>query len=77
MPYTRQIADVETQIEALLATLRMSRQNGDRKKSRHKLLAQLARCKAERTRLMMHQRLAEETQRPPAAPAPHILDRPK
>lgn len=55
MPFKRRIADVELKIDVLRETLeamRKARRNG---KTLDKLLGQLARLNADRTRLMMHQ----------------------
>ena len=63
MPYRRQIAEVEVQIAELLAVLRDSRSSRkiSAASTRDKLLAQLARLNAERTRLMLRQRLVERS----------------
>ena len=58
MPFKKRIAEVEQSIEEARAALEMLRRgvgkSRDKSKQR-KLLAELARLKSERTRLMMHQ----------------------
>jgi hypothetical protein len=62
VPYGRKIADVDLQIAELLAVLSEKRGYAKDKGEQDKLLAQLARLKAERTRLMLRQRVHEQSQ---------------
>lgn len=55
MPYKLRISDLDSKIEALRATLQDIRESRGTKAEQEKLLAKLARLKAERTRLMMRQ----------------------
>ena len=57
MPYKQQIAEMGHSIERVLAILEVLRAKGGRQSRIEKLLGQLARLKAERVRLMDHQRL--------------------
>lgn len=55
MPNRQKIAHVDRKIESLHAALDAMRGDRKAKGDRDRLLAQLARLKAERTRLMLHQ----------------------
>jgi len=57
MPQRPQIADMELSIERLRASIDALRAKGGRPSRIEKLLGRLARLKAERMRLMDHQRL--------------------
>ena len=60
MPYRAKIADVERSIEELLASMVAMRAKGATIAAIDPMLGQLARLRAERLRLLEHQRLASE-----------------